>query len=54
MYRKAADSGCFLCFDGMSRIKYHPESVLIDCILKLVANGYAAILLGGDIARRTM
>lgn len=55
VHRKAADSGCFLCFDGMSRIKYHPESVLIDCILKLVANGYERqILLGGDIARRTM
>ncbi len=55
VHRKAADSGCFLCFDGMSRIKYHPESVLIDCILKLVAKGHERqILIGGDIARRTM
>lgn len=55
VHRKAADYGCFLCFDGISRIKYHPESVLIDCILKLVDKGHKdQILIGGDIARRTM
>lgn len=55
VHRKAADTGCFLCFDGISRIKYHPESILIDCILKLVAKGHEKqILIGGDIARRTM
>ena len=55
VHRKAADTGCFLCFDGISRIKYHPECVLIDCILKLVAKGHEKqILIGGDIARRTM
>lgn len=55
LHRKAADTGAFLCFDGISRIKYHPESVLIDCILKLVARGHQdQILVGGDIARRTM
>ena len=36
-------------------MKYHPESVLIDCILKLVVRGHERqILIGGDIARRTM
>lgn len=55
VHAKAAQSGCFLCFDGISRIKYHPESVLIDCILRLVKRGHAGqILIGGDIARRTM
>ena len=55
VHRKAAATGAFLCFDGISRIKYHPESVLIDCILKLVARGHEKqILIGGDIARRTM
>jgi 5-phospho-D-xylono-1,4-lactonase len=55
VHRKAAETGVFLCFDGISRIKYHPESVLIDCILKLVARGHEKqILIGGDIARRTM
>lgn len=55
VHRKAADTGVFVCFDGISRIKYHPESVLIDCILKLVKHGHQdQIVVGGDIARRTM
>jgi 5-phospho-D-xylono-1,4-lactonase len=55
VHRKAAETGAFLCFDGISRIKYHPESVLIDCILRLVRAGHEdQILVGGDIARRTM
>lgn len=55
VHRKAAETGVFMCFDGISRIKYHPESVLIDCILKLVARGHEKqIMIGGDIARRTM
>ena len=55
VHAKAADTGAFLCFDGISRIKYHPESVLIDGILRLVRRGHATqVLIGGDIARRTM
>ncbi|MCX5512745.1 phosphotriesterase-related protein [Kaistia algarum] len=55
VHRKAAETGVFMCFDGISRIKYHPESVLIDCILKLAARGHEKqIMIGGDIARRTM
>ena len=55
VHRKAADTGVFMCFDGISRIKYHPESVLIDCILNLVKHGLEdQIVVGGDIARRTM
>lgn len=55
VHRKAADTGVFMCFDGISRIKYHPESVLIDCILNLVRHGHEdQIVVGGDIARRSM
>lgn len=55
LHLKAAETGAFMCFDGISRIKYHPESILIDCILNLVSNGHEdQILIGGDIARRTM
>jgi 5-phospho-D-xylono-1,4-lactonase len=55
VHRKAADTGVFVCFDGISRIKYHAESVLIDCILQLVRRGHQdQIVVGGDIARRTM
>jgi len=55
VHRKAAETVFFLCFDGISRIKYHPESVLIDCMLHLVRAGHEdQIVVGGDIARRTM
>ena len=55
VHRKAAEAGVFLCFDGISRIKYHPESILIDCIVNLVRHGHEdQIVVGGDIARRTM
>ena len=55
VHRKATETGVFLCFNGISWVKYHPESVLIDCILKLVVRGHERqILIGGDIARRTM
>lgn len=55
VHAKAAETGVYMCFDGISRIKYHPESVLIDCILKLVKRGYEKqLMIGGDIARRTM
>ncbi|AMM86183.1 phosphotriesterase [Martelella sp. AD-3] len=55
LHLKAAETGLFMCFDGISRIKYHPESVLIDCILNLVRHGHEdQIVVGGDIARRTM
>ena len=55
VHARAAATGVFVCFDGISRVKYHPESVLIDCILKLVRRGHERqILIGGDIARRTM
>ncbi|RYG95327.1 MAG: phosphotriesterase, partial [Alphaproteobacteria bacterium] len=55
LHAKAAQSGAFLCFDGISRVKYHPESVLIDCILQLVKRGHEQqLMIGGDIARRTM
>ncbi|TPW27193.1 phosphotriesterase [Martelella alba] len=55
VHLKAAETGLFMCFDGISRIKYHPESILIDCILNLVRHGHEdQIVVGGDIARRTM
>lgn len=55
VHRKAAETGAFLCFDGIARVKYHPESVLIDCVLRLVAAGHEdQIVIGGDIARRSM
>jgi phosphotriesterase-related protein len=55
LHRKVADSGAFFSFDGITRVKYYPEDVRTRCILDLVRHGHAdQVLVGGDIARRTM
>jgi 5-phospho-D-xylono-1,4-lactonase len=52
--QEVARSGAFLCMDGLSKVKYFPESVRMDAILALSDGGYAGqILLGGDLARRS-
>lgn len=51
---KIAETGAFLCFDGIAKIKYNPESVRIRCILELAKRGYQKqILVSGDTARRS-
>jgi 5-phospho-D-xylono-1,4-lactonase len=51
---EVARSDAFLCMDGLSKVKYFPESVRVDAILALCDAGFAdRILLGGDLARRT-
>ena len=52
--RKMAERGAFLCFDGLSKVKYHPESVRIDAIIRLCELGYhGQVLIGGDLARKS-
>ncbi|RRD96214.1 phosphotriesterase [Clostridiales bacterium COT073_COT-073] len=49
-----ADTGAFLCFDGIAKIKYAPESTRINCILELAKRGYQKqILVSGDTARKS-
>lgn len=53
-HRKIAETGAFLSFDGIGKIKYHPESVLIDHIITLVKDGFQKqILISGDTARKS-
>lgn len=53
-HEKVAELGCYLCFDGIGKIKYAPESTRIACILELVKKGYEKqILISGDTARKT-
>ncbi|WP_099159536.1 phosphotriesterase family protein [Virgibacillus ndiopensis] len=53
-HKKMAETGALLSFDGISKIKYAPESTRINCILELVKNGYEdQILISGDTARKT-
>lgn len=51
---KVAETGAFLCFDGLGKVKYGPESVRIQCILELVRRGYGGqVLISGDTARKS-
>jgi predicted metal-dependent phosphotriesterase family hydrolase len=51
---KVAETGAYLSFDGIGKIKYYPECVRIQCILELVKRGYQQqILIGGDTARKS-
>ena len=53
-HEQMASSGAYLCFDGIGKIKYAPESTRIKCILDLVSKGYEdQILISGDTARKT-
>jgi predicted metal-dependent phosphotriesterase family hydrolase len=55
LHLKVAETGAFLSFDGITRVKYYPESTRTACILNLVRHGHAdQIMIGGDIARRSM
>jgi 5-phospho-D-xylono-1,4-lactonase len=54
LHKTIAETGAFLCCDGFSKIKYQPESVRTDLIIKLIEAGYQRqILVGGDLARRS-
>jgi phosphotriesterase-related protein len=53
-HEQIARTGAYLCFDGIAKIKYAPESTRIHCILELVKKGYEnQILVSGDTARKT-
>lgn len=51
---QVARTGAFLCFDGIAKIKYAPESTRLACIFELVKNGHEdQILVSGDTARKS-
>lgn len=54
LHIELAKRGAFLEYDTAGRVKYQPESVLIELMQKVFEAGYGShILLGGDTARRT-
>ena len=54
-HKKMAEQGVTLGYDGPSRAKYWPDSVLIDLIKGMCDAGYADhIMLGGDNGRASM
>ncbi|TDT59600.1 phosphotriesterase-related protein [Enterobacter sp. AG5470] len=55
LHRQIANTGAYLSFDGITRIKYHPEHIRTQAILELCKRGYQKqILIGGDFARKSM
>lgn len=53
-HREAASTGCFLIYDGASRVRYHPDSSLVALIAGMVGAGFGdRILLGQDMANRS-
>jgi len=54
LHRDIAQTGAFLEYDGPGRVKYFPESTIIDLISKMFEIGMGGqILLGGDTAQRS-
>jgi phosphotriesterase-related protein len=53
LHAELAATGAYLGYDGMARVKYWPDSVLLDCLLEAASMGAEdKITLGGDVARR--
>lgn len=54
VHRDVAQTGAFMEYDGAGRVKYFPESTLVELIRKMFdASLGDRILLGGDTARRS-
>jgi 5-phospho-D-xylono-1,4-lactonase len=54
LHKKIAERGVFLEYDTPSRFKYQPESLCIELMQKMIAEGYGdRLMLGGDLARRS-
>lgn len=54
LHVEVAQSGAYLGYDGMARTREWPDSVIIDCIDRVVRAGQAdRVLVGGDVARRS-
>lgn len=52
--KELAETGVYLVQDGPSRVKYFPESMSIETILKMLEWGHGnQLLLAGDMARRS-
>jgi len=44
----------YLGYEGMARFLYWPDSVMLDCLLRVASQGGAdRLLIGGDVARCT-
>jgi 5-phospho-D-xylono-1,4-lactonase len=54
LHADLAERGAYLIYDGAGKVKYHPDSLLIELIARMAEDGYAgSLLLGGDVGRRS-
>jgi phosphotriesterase-related protein len=52
LHAELAHRGAFLGYDGPARARSAPDSVVLDCLSRVVAAGHPdAVLIGGDVAR---
>ncbi len=55
LHEEIAHTGAYLIYDGISRVRYHPDSTVVGLICRLAEGGHAQrILLGMDMGRRPM
>lgn len=53
-FKSMLDRGAYVGFDGPSKIKYYPDSVRVDLLLKLIEHGYEKqITISGDMGRQS-
>lgn len=54
LHAELAARGAWLGYDGAGRAKDWPDSILIDCLERVISAGHAGrLLLGNDVARRS-
>jgi 5-phospho-D-xylono-1,4-lactonase len=54
LHAELAERGAFLMYDGAGKVKYHPDSLLVELVGRMAETGHAgSLLLGGDTARRS-
>lgn len=53
-HRKMLEKGVYLIYDGPGKAKYYPDSVRVELLRQLVADGFAArLMLSNDMGRRS-
>lgn len=54
LHTELVAAGAYLGYDGWARHRQWPDSVLLDCLIKVAeAGGRDRLMIGGDVARRT-
>jgi len=54
LHQKIVQRGAYLLYDGLSKIKYGPDSARIEMLSKLIDAGYEKnIMISGDMGRRS-